>query len=123
MYIHDSVYIASQKNIQKQTSSSVLEAGESEMTGGGGVCYIGKKVRTAAIEEVHPKDVSGAHSGGSANGYIGVGDGNDGWLPVPREGKPMVQIHSSENSFKLYTYHHALFFKRSRTTCSFPNEH
>lgn len=90
----------------------------------GAVCYIGKKVRTAIIEAVHPKDVSSAHLSGSANGYIGVGDGNDGWLPVPGEGKPMVQIHNSENSFKLYTYHHALLFNSSaRTTCSFPNEH
>ena len=64
---------------------------------------MGKKVRTAAIQEVHPTDVSRTHLGGSANGYIFVGDGNDGWLTVLREVIPMVQIHSSDERFKLYT--------------------
>ena len=64
---------------------------------------MGKKVHTAAIQAVHPKDVSRTHLGGSANDYIVVGDRNDGWLPVTREGKPMVQKHSSDERFKLYT--------------------
>lgn len=59
-------------------------------------------VRTAAIKAVHPKDVSRTHLVGPANDYIAVGDGNDGWPCVPREGKPMVQIHSSDKRFKLF---------------------
>ncbi len=59
-------------------------------------------IRTAAIKAIHPKDVSRTHLGGPANGYIVVGDGNDGWLPVPRERIPMVQIHSSDERFKLF---------------------
>ena len=55
---------------------------------------MGKRVLTAAIKDVDPTDVSGAHLGGPANGYTGVGDWNDGWLSVPRGGIPRVQIHS-----------------------------
>lgn len=62
---------------------------------------MGKKVLTALIKEVHPSDVSRTHPPGPTNGYIFVRDGNDGWLSVPREVKPMVQIHSSNERFKL----------------------
>lgn len=64
------------------------------------VC-VGKKVRTAAIKAVHAEDVRGAHLRGPADGDVGVGDGNDGRLPVPREGKPVEQIHSRDQSCEL----------------------
>lgn len=44
---------------------------------------VSKEVHTAAIKTVYPKDVITVHLGGSANGYIRVRNGNDGWLPVP----------------------------------------
>lgn len=61
------------------------------------VSCLSTKIRTAAIEAVHPKDVRGTHPGGSADGDIAVGDGKDGRHPVPREGEPVVQyIHRGD---------------------------
>lgn len=45
---------------------------------------------SAFIKAVHPEDVSRAHLSGSPNGHIGVREGNNGWLSVPREGKPSI---------------------------------
>lgn len=73
-------------------------------------------VHTAAIEAVHPKDVSRAHLGRSADSYIVVGDRNDGWLPVPREGKPDMQIHIIDERFELYTVHMYSSKYSARTT-------
>lgn len=46
-------------------------------------------VHTAAVEPVHTKDVGAAHFGGPANGHVGIGDGNNGWLPILWEGIPV----------------------------------
>lgn len=54
------------------------------------------EVHTAGIKAIHSKDVIGTHLCSSANGYILIGYGNDGWLPVSWEGKPGVQTHSSK---------------------------
>lgn len=53
-----------------------------------------KNVRTALIKAIDPQDVSRTHLLGPANGDVVVRDGNDGWLPVPGESKPVVQTHS-----------------------------
>lgn len=55
--------------------------------------------RTAAIKDVHSADVDGTHLSGPANGHIVVGDGNDGWLPVPGECKPGTPAHWSEEKW------------------------
>lgn len=48
-------------------------------------------VLTASVETVHSQDVIETHLCGPANGDVGVGDGNDGWLVVPGEGKSVGQ--------------------------------
>lgn len=40
-------------------------------------------MRTALVETVDTLDVDRAHLGCPANGHVGNGDGNDGWLAVP----------------------------------------
>ena len=62
---------------------------------------MGQKIHTAAIKTVHPKDVVGTHLGGLANGHVGVGDGNHGWLPILGEIITGVQTGSSEQEFKM----------------------
>lgn len=47
-----------------------------------------EEILTALVEAIHPEDVILTHLGGSSNLYVWVGDGNNGWLSVPREGKP-----------------------------------
>ena len=70
---------------------------------------MGQRVHTAAIKTVHPQDVKTTHLLGHANGYIGVGDGNNGRLTVLGEGIPVVQTDSSEEEFKMHTYNNFLF--------------
>lgn len=46
---------------------------------------------TAVVEKVHAKNVIGTHFGGPAKPDVWIGNGNDCWLPVPREGKSIAQ--------------------------------
>lgn len=48
---------------------------------------------TASVETVHSQDVIGTHLCGSANRDIWIGNGKDGWLVVPGEGKSVGQKH------------------------------
>lgn len=53
----------------------------------------GEAILTALIEAIHTEDVVAAHFPGFSDGYVGVGDGNDGGLSVFREGKPVVDTN------------------------------
>ncbi len=86
------------------------------------VVSLSNKVHTAAIKQVHSTDVDGAHSSGPTNGNIFVWDGNDGWLPILGEGKPVIQMHKCDERFKLYTCHHGLFSELLRSSSAKPLE-